>query len=105
RSRRCRQREVASGDKTDSIVITDFKPRTSCAGTLTGYVPMRNLSETEVAAPVTPYYAQRTATMYSSTSKTSKTLQTIPTGAKVDQFSVHGATGSWLKVRYNNQTC
>lgn len=74
------------------------------AGTLTGYVPMRNLSETEVAAPVTPYYAQRTATMYSSTSTTSQTLQTIPTGAKVDQLSVHGATGSWLKVRYNNQT-
>ncbi len=74
------------------------------AGSLTGYVPMRNLSETEVAVPVTPYYATQAVTMYSSTSTSGNVLQTIPVGAKVDQLSAHGATGSWFKVRYANVT-
>ncbi|TCI53312.1 hypothetical protein EVJ24_09625 [Exiguobacterium sp. SH1S21] len=74
------------------------------AGSLTGYVPMRNLSESQVAEPVTPYYAKQTATMYSSTSTSGNILQTIPVGAKVDQLSAHGATGSWFKVRYANTT-
>lgn len=73
-------------------------------GSLTGYVPMRNLSESQVAEPVTPYYATQTATMYSSTSTRGNVLQTIPVGAKVDQLSAHGATGSWFKVRYANVT-
>ncbi len=73
-------------------------------GSLTGFVPMRNLSESQIAAPVTPYYAQQATTMFSSTSTSSKVLQTIPTGAKVDQLSAHGATGSWFKVRYANVT-
>lgn len=73
-------------------------------GSLTGYVPMRNLSESQVAEPVTPYYAKQTATMYSSTSTNGNVLQTIPVGAKVDQLSAHGATGSWFKVRYANKT-
>jgi hypothetical protein len=42
--------------------------------------------------------------MYSSTSTTGNVLQTIPVGAKVDQLSAHGATGSWFKVRYANVT-
>lgn len=71
-------------------------------GSLTGYVPMRNLSESQVAEPVTPYYAKQSVTMYSSTSTSGNVLQTIPVGAKVDQLSAHGATGSWLKVRYAN---
>ncbi|WP_034815817.1 SH3 domain-containing protein [Exiguobacterium alkaliphilum] len=74
------------------------------AGTLTGYVPMRNLSETVVAAPVTPYYAQRTATMYSSMSTSRTVVQSIPVGAKVDHLSTHGATGSWYMIRYANKT-
>lgn len=74
------------------------------AGTLTGYVPMRNLSETEVAAPVTPYYAQRAATMYSSMSTSRTVVQSIPVGAKVDHLSTHGATGSWYMIRYANKT-
>lgn len=74
------------------------------AGTLTGYVPMRNLSETVVAAPVTPYYAQRAATMYSSMSTSRTVVQSIPVGAKVDHLSTHGATGSWYMIRYANKT-
>lgn len=74
------------------------------AGTLTGYVPTRNLSETEVAAPVTPYYAQRAATMYSSMSTSRTVVQSIPVGAKVDHLSTHGATGSWYMIRYANKT-
>ncbi len=74
------------------------------AGSLTGYVPMRNLSETEVAAPVTPYYAQRAATMYSSMSTSRTVVQSIPVGAKVDHLSTHGATGSWYMIRYANKT-
>lgn len=74
------------------------------AGALTGYVPMRNLSETEVAAPVTPYYAQRAATMYSSMSTSRTVVQSIPVGAKVDHLSTHGATGSWYMIRYANKT-
>ncbi|TCI26922.1 hypothetical protein EVJ32_03985 [Exiguobacterium sp. SH5S4] len=74
------------------------------AGSLTGYVPMRNLSESQVAEQVTPYYAKQTATMYASTSTRGSVLQTIPVGAKVDQLSAHGATGSWFKVRYANTT-
>ncbi|QUE86191.1 SH3 domain-containing protein [Exiguobacterium alkaliphilum] len=74
------------------------------AGALTGYVPMRNLSETVVAAPVTPYYAQRAATMYSSMSTSRTVVQSIPVGAKVDHLSTHGATGSWYMIRYANKT-
>ena len=74
------------------------------AGSLTGYVPMRDLSESQIAEPVTPYYAKQMTTMYASTSTNGKILQTIPAGAKVDQLSAHGATGSWFKVRYANVT-
>lgn len=69
----------------------------------TGYVPTRDLSE-KFTQVVTPYYAQQETKLYSSMSSSKTVLQTIPKGAKVDQFAKFGATGSWYQVRYNNTT-
>lgn len=72
-------------------------------GSRTGYIPTRDLTTKNVEA-VTPYYAQRAVTLYSSMSTSKQAIQSIPVGAKVDRLSVHGATGSWFQVRYANQT-
>ncbi|TCI20753.1 hypothetical protein EVJ34_12945 [Exiguobacterium sp. SL-9] len=73
-------------------------------GSITGYIPKRDLAETKVVATITPYFAQQEALMYTSRWTSSKVIQTIPSGAKVEHLETYGTNKSWYKVRYANQT-
>ena len=72
-------------------------------GSDTGYIPTRDLSD-EGTQMITPYYAKRLTTMYTSMASSKVAVQSIPADAKVDQFSIHGETGSWFQIRYDNKT-
>ncbi|WP_404283494.1 SH3 domain-containing protein [Exiguobacterium aurantiacum] len=73
-------------------------------GSITGYIPKRDLADTKFVEKITPYFAQQQAPMYVSKWTSSKVIQTIPSGAKVDQLEVYGTNRSWFKVRYANKT-
>lgn len=72
---------------------------------VTGYAVARNFSTTppEVIV-ITPYYAGKNVAMYNSSASGATKIDTIPSGAKIEQISQSGLSSSWFKVRYDGKT-